>query len=67
MISCGMKEVADLKRYSSPTVTPQALALMKDEGGGRKDEGERSSLNSQVVTQRDCGENQEHERDRGNR
>ena len=26
MISCGMKEVTDLKRYSSPTVTPQALA-----------------------------------------
>ena len=26
MISCGMKEVADLKRYSSPAVTPQALA-----------------------------------------
>ena len=26
MISSGMKEVADLKRYSSPTVTPQALA-----------------------------------------
>ena len=25
MISCGMREVADLKRYSSPTVTPQAL------------------------------------------
>jgi sugar lactone lactonase YvrE len=26
MISSGMKEVADLKRYPSPTVTPQALA-----------------------------------------
>jgi hypothetical protein len=26
MIDSGMKEVADLKRYSSPTVTPQALA-----------------------------------------
>jgi hypothetical protein len=26
MISCGMKEVADLKQYSSPTVTPRALA-----------------------------------------
>lgn len=26
MISSGMKEVADLKRHSSPTVTPQALA-----------------------------------------
>lgn len=26
MISSGMKEVAELKRYSSPTVTPQALA-----------------------------------------
>jgi hypothetical protein len=26
MINCGMKEVADLQRHSSPTVTPQVLA-----------------------------------------
>jgi hypothetical protein len=26
MISSGVKEVADLKRYSAPTVTPQAVA-----------------------------------------
>jgi hypothetical protein len=34
MISSGLKNVADLKRSSSPTETSQALALMKDEGGG---------------------------------
>jgi hypothetical protein len=26
MINCEMKEVADLQRHSSPTVTPQVLA-----------------------------------------
>jgi hypothetical protein len=33
MISCGMKEVADLKRYSAPTVTPQAVEMWSAECG----------------------------------